>query len=309
MRRYVKRVIFVGTAASVLLNVIFFMQALRVDTTAQLRKRFPLLAPRILTEKPTDTLINFLPLRTQLRQYVAAFGESFAFYFEYLPTGTSIGVNEKEAVTAASLIKVPTVMAYYRQLEKQGFSIDGQTVKLEPRHIDKGSGRLWTRGVGATVTVDEAARLAITESDNTATYVLADVVAQENFDEVYEGLDIDLVKKDVDIEISAKSYTSILKAMYFSAVLSKEHSQEVLELLSQTPFDDKLVAGVPKGVTVAHKVGGIVQREVYHDCGIVYVPNRPYALCMISQAAEDTTRARMRDISRMIYDYVVKAAN
>ena len=210
-------------------------------------------------------------------------------------------------MTAASLIKLPTVMAYYRQKEKQGFTIDGQSVKLEERHIDKGSGDLWKRGVGALISVDEAARLAIVKSDNTATYILADVIAQENFDEVYEGLDIDLIKKDANIEISAKSYASILKALYFSAVLSKEYSQEILTLLSQTPFDDKLVAGVPKGITVAHKVGILSTKDVYHDCGIVYAPLRPYILCMVSQAPEEVTRSRMQHVSQMIYDYVVGA--
>jgi beta-lactamase class A len=310
MRRYFdsisgKNILLFITVVSVLVNIFLLFRLLQKEKTADLRNKYPLLAPRILTEKPTDTLVNFLPLRMKLREYVAPFGENFTFYFEYLPTGTSIGVNEKLDFTAASLIKVPTVMAYYRQMEKQGFSIEGETIKLEERHIDKGSGTLWTRGIGATITLDEAVRLALIESDNTATYVIADVLDQESFDEVYEGLDIDFVKKDANINISAKSYTSILKALYFSAVLSKEHSQEILSMLSQTRFDDKLVAGIPEGVVVAHKIGIVSYKEVFHDCGIVYVPSRPYALCMISQAPEVVTQERMKKVSRMVYDYVV----
>jgi beta-lactamase class A len=149
--------------------------------------------------------------------------------------------------------------------------------------------------------------LALVDSDNTATYVIADVLDQESFDEVYEGLDIDFVKNDANINISPKSYTSILKALYFSAILSKEHSQEILLMLSQTRFVDKLVAGIPEDVTVAHKIGIVSNKDVFHDCGIVYVPSRPYALCMFSQATEDVTRERMRDVSRMIYEYVIGA--
>jgi beta-lactamase class A len=307
MHRYFRIGIIIVAVGSIIVNGILVFRLFQSDRTISLRQKYSLLAPRILTEQPTDTLINFLPLRTTLREYVAPFGENFAFYFEYLPTGTSIGVNEKLDFTAASLIKVPTVMAYYRQMEKRGFSIVGQSIKLEERHIDKGSGALWKRGIGAIVTLDEAVRLALVDSDNTATYVIADALDQDSFDEVYEGLDIDFVKKDANINISPKSYTSILKALYFSAILSKEHSQEILSMLSQTRFSDKLVAGVPGSITVAHKIGIVSDKNVFHDCGIVYAPSRPYALCMFSQAPEDLTRGRMRDVSRMVYEYVVHA--
>ncbi len=303
MRRLVVPMLLVVAFVSIGVNIVLSIQLAKSDTTAELRKQFPLLAPRILTDKPTDVLINFLPLRTSLNQYVAPFGDTFALYFEYLPTGTSIGINGTTDFPAASLIKVPGVMAYYRQLEDNGMSIDNQIVTIQEKEIDKGFGTLWMRGVGSSINLNEAVRLALVESDNTASYVIADHVSQKSFHEVYEGLDIDLTKKDGVINISAKSYTSILKALYFASVLSKEHSQVILTMLSQTNFGDKLVAGVPQNVTVAHKIG-IYGDQLFQDCGIMYVPDRPYALCMISQAPEDVTRTRMKEVSRMIYTYV-----
>jgi beta-lactamase class A len=292
---------------SIIVNILFFVKLSQGDKSSALREKFPLLAPRILTENPTDTLINFLPLRTQLRDMVAPYGETFAFFFEYLPTGTSIGVNEKLPFTAASLIKVPGIMAYYRQMENNGFSLDGQAVRIQEKHIDKGFGSLWMRGVGATVSLDEAVRLALIESDNTASYIVADNVARKHFEEVYEGLDIDLMKESGKIDISAKSYISIFKALYFAAILTKEHSQEILDMLSQTRFNDKLVAGVPQGVKVSHKIGVYAGENIFQDCGIVYVPSRPYALCMISKAAESETNDRMKKVSATVYQYVTQA--
>jgi beta-lactamase class A len=291
------------TLVSITCTVILFISKENKNDEAKLQQQYPLLASRILINTPNDTLINFLPLRKSLRDYVTPFGDKFAFYFEYLPTGTSIGVNEKEEFNAASLIKVPGVMAYYRQLENNGFSLDNQTVVIKEKHIDKGFGSLWMKGAGSTITLEEAARLSLVESDNTASYVLADNVSQDSFNEVYEGLDIDLTKQDGHIIISAKSYTSILKALYFSAVLSKEHSQKILSYLSETTFDDKLVAGVEKGIVVSHKIG-IYGDSLYQDCGIVYLPKRPYALCMISNTSDDVTKERMSQVSRMVYAYV-----
>jgi beta-lactamase class A len=78
-----------------------------------LQKKYPLLSKRILQEYPIDVIINFLDLRRELRSQVEPYGSTFGFYFEYLPTGTTIGVNEKLDFYAASLFKVPVVMAYY----------------------------------------------------------------------------------------------------------------------------------------------------------------------------------------------------
>lgn len=268
--------------------------------------RYSLLSPRILQEYHNDILINFLPLRQRLRTLTSAHGDSFALYFEYLPTGTSIGIREKEEFAAASLIKIPVIMAYYRQKDRLGDKIGEKEITIEEKHIDKGSGTLWQKGVGAKIALKEVVRLAIVESDNTATRVLGDYVSDEDFTTVYEGLDIDLKTGEDGTILTTKHYSSVLKALYFSAVLSKDHSQEILTLMTKTIYIDKLPAGVPNTVPVAHKVGVLDKRE-YMDCGIVYIPKRPYLLCMVSFSDEKTATERMSSISKEVYDFVSEA--
>ncbi len=292
---------------SILLNVFFayqFFADSRKEETVGDPREYPLLSPRIFAEYQNDILIHFLPLRKTLRDMTSQYGDEFGMYFEYLPSGTSIGIHEKDEFYAASLIKVPVVMAYYRQAEATGLSLDDDVIHLEERDIDPAYGSLWRRGQGATITFSEAVRLALVESDNTAVLALANRVPQTYFDDVYEGLDIDFKKADGRVTISAKQYASILKALYFSAVLPKTSSQHILDLLTKTNFNDKLSAGVPQGVMVAHKSGVIEEAGVYQDCGIVYVPKRPYALCMMSKSSEDVARLRMSAVSRTVYEYV-----
>lgn len=273
-------------------------------TTAQL---FPLLSPRIFAEGQNDILINFLPLREQIQTIVSQYGDTFGLYFEYLPSGTSIGIHEKEGFYGASLVKVPVVMAYFRQKEVTGLSLDKAMIRLEKRDIDPSFGELWKKGVGYQISYEEAVRKALVDSDNTAALVLANRVLQAYFDDVYVGLDIDFTKKDGRIIISPKQYASILKALYLSSVLSKDSSSAILTLLTQTKFNDKLPAGVPPGIPVAHKTGTYEDKQIYQDCGIVYVPKRPYILCMVSQSTEDEARTRMSALSKTVYEFVVGA--
>ncbi len=63
----------------------------------------------------------------------------------------------------------------------------------------------------------------------------------------------------------------------------------------------------PSNVLVAHKIGDYNDdkgNEAFMDCGIVYVPRRPYALCMLSIGDEQTARERMQAVSGTIYDYI-----
>lgn len=272
-------------------------------TYQQMVKTYPYLSKRILKENENDLLLNFVELRKKLRTAVASYGDSFAVFFEYLPTGMTIGVNEKKDFDLASLLKVPYVMAYYAQQEQEGLSVN-PTVTIEEGDLDNQFGELWQRGFGARITLEEAVKLALVYSDDTAIRVLKRRVSQQAYEQVYEGLDIELVQERGDLpKMSAKSYTSILKALYFSSILTKVHSQEILALLAQTPFDDKLVSGVPKGIPVAHKIG-VINEDVYSDCGAIYEPQRPYLLCMIFQTTEDVARVRMKEISSMVYEYV-----
>lgn len=267
----------------------------------QYQKQYPLVSLRLFRPMHPDLIFNFLELRAKLHQKLNPLGDDFALYFEYLPNGTSIGINSNSEFFAASLFKLPIVMAYYKHKEHGNYS--EKNIVLTQEMLDDRFGDLWEKGAGYEISPDEAVRLALTRSDNTAVEALGPIIDQHDFDEVYEGLDIETQISSQGAVMTVKNYSSILKALYYSAVLSKENSNEILNYLTQSEFNDKLVAGVPADVVVAHKIG-IINEESYRDCGIVYVPNRNYLLCMVSRGSEADAQKRMSEVSQMIYDYI-----
>lgn len=95
-------------------------------------------------------------------------------------------------------------------------------------------------------------------------------------------------------------------ALYNATYINVEHSQLVLDHLAQSPFNDKIVSGVPKGVVVAHKIGVAVPNHTYSDCGIVYAPSRHYLLCVgtVDMDEEDASEFMAR-VSKSVYDFVI----
>lgn len=272
--------------------------------------KYPFLAKRILQEYPQDILINFYPLREELRATTDPWGTDFGMYFEYLPTGTSIGINANNQFYAASLFKVPVVMAYYHGRERMHTKED-PVLTIREEDLDSEFGNLWKKGSGTKIKASEAVRLSLEESDNTAIKALLPLIMEEDFKAVYHALDIDLHTGQDGALVSARTYSSILKALHFSSVLNKDDSNEILDMLTHTKFPDKLKAGVPNDIMVAHKIGNfkVQNKEIkavegFRDCGIVYVPKRSYILCMFSVGDEQAARDRMKLVSEKVYEYV-----
>ena len=86
-------------------------------------------------------------------------------------------------------------------------------------------------------------------------------------------------------------------------------SEKLLSILSKTEYKGGLVAGVPDNIIVSHKFGERVIGDVYqlHDCGIVYYPNNPYLLCVMTKGTEFTKLEKViQDISGMVYQDMLR---
>ena len=276
-------------------------------TITDLSKDYPLLAKRIFIEDPNEPIISFSPLRQAIANYFSEKQINGSLYFEYLPTGTSIRVGSDERRIAASLIKLPFAMEAFYAKEK-GFIDFNDEIVLTEEMLDNQFGTLYKEGVGARITIQEALNRMLKESDNTALKALAFAVDGKVRPEngPFNFLDAEFQQnEDLTISLTPRAYSSFLKCLYFSCYNTKEDSQEILDLLSNTNLNTRIPAGVPDTVTVSHKVGNFYN-QTQSDCGIVYVPKRNYALCMmVDEADSEITDTYFADISKMTYDYII----
>jgi len=276
------------------------------STSNQFNKNeFPLLARRILVENPNDSIVNFALLRQNIEKYMAENKLSGSIYFEYLPTGTSIRVTGDTELIAASLMKMPVIMDLYKAHELGSINLDDK-VSLKEEWIESRYGTLYTKGAGYEITLREAAHLAMSESDSTAyatiLYSTKDLLELDNSS--ISSADVSFSRDDSrEIIISARSYSSFLKCLYFGCYLNYEHSQEILEYLSESSFNSRLRSGVPSEVTVAHKIGTFSDTS-QSDCGIVYLDKRNYALCVMLTTSEAEGDQHISTISKLAYDFV-----
>lgn len=270
----------------------------------------PFLAKRLYVDNRNDFLLNFQPLRKALNKYITENKDvKIEYYFEYLPSGMSIGINEQNQVPAGSLIKIPAVMAVYKKIE-QGKLRELDTITLQESHKDKEYGDFWKKPTGTKVTIEEAVREVLIHSDNTAYKMLLTVLSPAEFKEALEITDISIVNFGSEIKpyVSPKSNASALKALFLSVFLNQESSNKILSLMSQSTFNDGLKKNIPKEVKVAHKIGfaSFLDKPSTSDCGIFYVPDRSYVLCIMVHGDRTTALEHIAKLSEMTYSYVAK---
>lgn len=292
------------------LNIYFILQirTYNLKNTTKNQELLPYLDEGLLDDSQNDLIINFESLRRAINDYVHDLNGEIGVYFEYLPTGISVSANANDPVKLVSLSKVPLAMSIMKKIEKKQLQLDSKIV-LTKSDLDPNFGTLWEKGEGSVFTIEQLLQYMLQESDNTAYQALFHVLTGEEINDVYDNLDIQINVKEQDIRVSAKSYTSVLKSLYFSSYLNENDSNYILDLLTNTIFTDKIPAGVSdKGIKIAHKVGvynvDAIGGDMYSDCGIIYLPNRPYILCIFDKAEEVIATKRISYISSFIYTYI-----
>lgn len=237
-------------------------------------------------------------------------------YYKDPLSGRWFGIGADDTYTPASLLKVPTLIAYFKLAQISPEVLDQKVSYSAGQNYNQMESIIATDLSKPNVeySVLELLHSMIQKSDNNAGVFLSSILKPNFLNEVFTDIGL-AIPPDRDTTISPKAYSRFFRILFNSTYLTKAYSEEALELLSTTEFKDGLVAGVPSDVTVAHKFGeygkpngngGVTFREL-HDCGIVYKPLHPYVLCIMTRGNTiSDLEGVIASISRTVYNADVK---
>lgn len=233
-------------------------------------------------------------------------------YYRNPGNGHWFGINESEKYLPASLLKVPIMIAYFKKAESdpkvltERLTYTGPEPDAESKH-DLSS----TLIPKQSYTVERLINEMIVESDNGAKDLLLRNIDAVSLEEVFTDLGIEVPpRQGGSYGISAKIYSMFFRTLYSATFLNREMSEKALAILAHASFADGLVKGVPPGIVVAHKYGehGVYSgdKEIgieFHDCGMVYYPQHPYLVCVMTMGKNISSLEKMvQTISRLVYD-------
>lgn len=245
-------------------------------------------------------------------------------------TSQEILLNADEAFHPASTFKVHVMMEVFHQAEQGALSLDDQLPilnsftsiadgsKFSLLKEDDAETTLYSR-IGDCEAIRELVRLMIVRSSNLATNILLEKVGTQNIHEFIQALGLQgvIVRRGVEDNVAfrqgmnnsatARGLTQTMRLIAEGRVVSKQASEEMIEILLGQEFNESIPALLPKSARVAHKTGWT--GNVYHDTGIVYPEKRqPYCLSIMTRGfAEnkaDEAHACMAAVSKMVYEQI-----
>ncbi len=234
-----------------------------------------------------------------------------------LTTGEEILINERLVFPTGSSIKIPLLIELHKQAAEGTFKLSDQRW-VERKDQVGGSGVIGHFGDHtSSLSLRDLAVLMIELSDNTATNMLIDQVGMANVNRTLDDLglkQIRLRRKMIDTRASARGDENIatpreamrlMEMLHRGEVINRALSDEVLALLKvrkSSPIPKLL----PSNVVIANKPGGIEGAAC--DWGLVLVPNRPYAIVVMTNYIGEGADDAIAKVSKLAYDYVARLA-
>ncbi len=232
-----------------------------------------------------------------------------------LTTGEEILFNDQLTFPTGSSIKIPILIELHKQASEGKYKLTDQRW-IERADKVRGSGVIVNFGDHTSqLSLNDLAVLMIVLSDNTATNMLIDQVGMANVNRTMDELglrQIRLRRKMIDQAASARGDENtatpreammLMEKLFRGEVVSRSLSDDALKILKLRK-NSPIPRLLPANVEIANKPGGI--EGVACDWAVVLVPNRPYAIAVMTNYNGGGADEAIAKVSKLAFDYFAR---
>lgn len=234
-----------------------------------------------------------------------------------LTTGEEISIDDQLVFPTGSSIKIPVLIELQKQASAGKYKLTDQRWVERSTKVG-GSGVVVNFGDHTSqLSLNDLAVLMIVLSDNTATNMLIDQVGMANVNRTMDELglrQIRLKRKMIDPAASARGDENtatpreamiLMEKLYRGEAAGRQVSDDALKILKlrkSSPIPRLL----PAGIEIANKPGGIEGATC--DWAVVFVPNRPYAIAVMTNFNGEGADEAIAKVSKLAFDYFARLA-
>jgi len=233
------------------------------------------------------------------------------FVWDY-NTGNYADINSESLYSAASIIKIPVLLSLFKTVEAKQVSLDDRMV-LKTYYRAEGSGGLQYKAEDSTYSLDELARVMITDSDNSSTNMIMSKIGSMtavNRQIRAWGLKHTSVHTWLP-DLGGTNYTTardLAKMLYNIEnpdFLSPSSRSIILDYMGHVKNNRLIQAGLGQGATFIHKTGDI--GKMLGDAGVVTMPNgRKYIIVVMVNRPYNSPLGKdfIVKTSEIVYQYM-----
>ena len=260
---------------------------------------------------------NMAALESRLNGLAAAYPmlQPSVYVWDY-ESGKYANINAEKTYSAASIIKLPILLHLFKAIESGQLNLT-DTIQMTDYYKSEGSGSLQFKGDHTVYSIDNLARVMITESDNSATNMIMSATGGMNSvnnslrqwgiknTRVNDWLP-DLAGTNIT---TAKELARMLFNVDNSKFLSLNSREKIVDYMSHVHNNRLIQAGLPANAILMHKTGDI--GKMLGDAGIVYTPSgKKYIVVMLVNRPYNSVAGKdfIVSASSIIYNYMQAAA-
>ncbi|WP_164928998.1 serine hydrolase [Gloeobacter violaceus] len=219
------------------------------------------------------------------------------FMFVEPASGRYVAMADGESFSAASVIKVPVLVEFLRQVDSGRLKLD-DTLILRQEHKGGGSGWMQYMPNGKRMSAYNVARLMIVRSDNTATNMIIDLVGGADYLNAQFGrwglrttrINAPLPDLEGTNTTSPADMALLLTELERGRLVTTQMRAKGYELMGRTRTGSLLPVGLGPGAKILHKTGDI--GKMVGDAAVVTMPDgRRYVAVALVERPHNDRRA------------------
>ena len=219
-------------------------------------------------------------------------------------SGEAAMLNADRRFVAASLSKLYALLTLYSAADAGEVDLEDEITMRASDVWAEGTGVLYGRPVGTTMTLRECAGYLIKESDNTAEVMLNRYLGEREIEAELRRVGARSTSYWVPNTTTPNDILRVLQAIADPSHTNPELSAEMLDIMTDTSFEDRLPGSLPEGARVAHKIGS--WETTFSDAGLVFPKGtdggQGYYVVVFSEGTpEGAARETIRDMSLEAY--------
>ncbi len=229
----------------------------------------------------------------------------FAIVIKHLQTNESYAHNEHEIFEPASLYKLWVMGATMQQvqngvIQNNTFITDtvenlNQTFQISSESAER------TDGIVSYIVKDAIVEM-ITLSDNYSALLLSKTIRHKTIESFLKTNQLHESQLGQPPKTTANDIAIFFEKLYRGALINKDFSKEMLDILKKQKIQRKIPKYLPKGIVTAHKTGEL--GTFSHDTGIIFHKTGDYILVILTDTPNpQETEETIAKFSLTLFQY------
>jgi beta-lactamase class A len=252
------------------------------------------------------------PLRDELQRIAQTYPANYGVVVFDPSSKETVAMGADQKFVAASLGKLPVLMALYRAAAAGEVDLDDK-ISIQYSDVQAyGTGVLYTYPLGHTMTLRECAEYLIKKSDNTAWKMLDRYLGTDYIRAELYSAGANSTEYWIPNTTTPNDVLLMLQKISDPSYTTPELSAEMLDLMQNTDFEDRLPQPLPEGTRVSHKIGYF--GSTFADAGVVFprdaqdTKDAYFIVILASETGWGTSRAATQEMSLATYTTLSRPA-